>query len=429
MKPFNAVIFALFILLGLVAIAIIATFTGGGGTTIGTVEVWGPLPASSAGGHIDQVKLSRDDFNNVTYTEIPAENFIPTLVEAIAANRGPDVAVFPLEYLIEHGDKLETIPYSSVSKRQFQDTFTEANEGLLENNGLKGLPYLVDPLVLYWNRTLFSQASIARPPKYWDEVSEASVKLTHADQNGSLSQSAIALGGWDNVAQAKEIVLSLLRQLGDPLVTKNDEGMITAGLAGAESGALSPAESVFRYYTEFADPVKPVYSWNRSQALSRDAFLSGRLAMYIGYASELSSLRQSNPNLNFDVAALPVARGAGTGVAAKGYALSIPRGAKNPGGALSVALVLSGAPAQQLLVDDTRLPSVRRDLLTVSPDDPYAGIFRDAALNAFVFLDPSPLETSAILKRVVDSVASGKLRINEAINEADNELRALLKVR
>lgn len=428
MKPFNAAIIALFIVLGLAAIAVIATFTGGGGTSIGVVSVWGPLPESVAGEHIDDVKISRDDFGNVTYTELPAETFIPTLVEAIAGARGPDLVIFPLEYLLLHGDKLTTIPYSSVSRRQFQDTYTEANEALLESDGIKGLPYIVDPLVLYWNRTLFSQSSIARPPKYWDEVSENAARLTTADTNGSLSQSAVALGEWDNVFHAKEILLSLLRQLGNPVVENGSEGIVVT-LTLASQNSVSSAESVFRYYTEFADPVKPVYSWNRSQALSRDAFLSGRLAMYIGYASELSSLRAANPNLNFDVAALPIARGAGTGVSAQAHILAVPRGSQNPNGALSVALVLSGIDAQKMLAEQTSIPSVRRDLPTVSPDDPYAGIFRDAALSAFVFLDLNPAETTAIFKRVVDNISSGRLRVNEAVNVADDELRALVKVR
>lgn len=428
MKPFNAVVIGVFVVLGLLGIAVIATFTGGNSQAIGTVVVWGPVPTEIVGSHIDAMKIARDDFGDVSYVEIPESTFISELVEAIAANRGPDLVVLPLEYVVEHGDKLQSIPYSSVSRREFQDTFIEAGEVLLADSGIAGLPYIIDPLVLYWNRTLFSGASLARPPRYWDEVSTYAASLTVQNQAGTLSQSAIALGEWNNVAGAKEILLSLLRQLGNSVVTKT-EGSLVSVLTATQEGSFSSAESAFRYFTEFADPIKENYSWNRSQIYSRDAFLGGRLAMYIGFASELPGLREANPNLNFDVALIPSARGAGSSVAAKGYALAIPRGSVNPGGALSVANVLSGNEAQTALASTLSVPSVRRDLLSVSPEDPYAGVLRDAALKSFVFLDPNPTETTAIFKRIIDNISSGNLRVKEAVNAADNELREVLRVR
>lgn len=428
MKLFNAVIIVVFVMLGLVALGVVATFSGRGGDSVGAVEVWGPLPDDVVGEHINEIGVSRTGFDTVRYTALPADTFIPSLVEAIAANRGPDLVIFPAEYLYLHSDKLVTIPFSSISRRQFQDTYIEAGEILLNAEGIRGIPYLVDPLVLYWNRTLFSAASIARPPRYWDEVSENARLLTRANEAGSLTQSAIALGEWDNVNHAKEILLSLLRQLGNAAVAYGEKG-IDVTFSSHTAGSVSSAESVLRYYTEFSNPVKQVYSWNRSQPDSRDAFLEGTVAMYIGFASELRSIREANPNLNFDVASLPTARGGSPSVASRMYIVAVPRGARNTDGAFSAAVVLSSSEAQTLLREQTGLPSVRRDLLTVSPDDPYAVIFRDAALNAFVFLDPDPLQTDGIFARAVGNIASGKLRVHESVVSANGELRALIKVR
>ena len=428
MKLFNAVIIILFVMLGLAALAVIATFSGRGGEGIGNVAVWGPLPENVVGKHINDIAITRTDFSEVRYTPINPHTFVDELAAAIAANRGPDLVVFPAEYLYVHADKLVTIPFSSLSRRAFQDTYIEAGEILIEADGIKGLPYMVDPLVLYWNRTLFSAASIARPPRYWDEVSDAVASIATANQAGSLTRSGIALGEWDNVSHAKEILLSLFKQLGNDVVSR-DGGESTVVLSKQESGTVSSAESVLRYYTEFSDPNKPVYSWNRSQASSFDAFIGGKLGMYIGFASELSSLRSANPNLNFDVAALPAARGSGSDVAARMYVIAAPRGAKNLNGALSAAFILSGAEAQGLLRELTSLPSVRRDLAVISPDNPYAGIFRDAALNAFVFPDPNPRASDAIFKRAVENISSGRLHIAESITAAAGELRVLLQSR
>lgn len=428
MKLFNAVIIILFVMLGLVALAVIATFSGRGSGGIGSVQVWGPLPGSLVEENFNDIAITRTDFGEVRYTGMDPEVFVQDLVDAIAANRGPDLVIFPADYLSLHSDKLVTIPFSSLSRREFQDTYIEAGEILIEADGVKGIPYMVDPLVLYWNRALFSAAAIARPPRYWDEVSENVLSLARSNQAGSLTQNGIALGEWDNVLHSKEILLSLLRQLGNDVISRAD-GEITVVLSEKAPETVSSAESVFRYYTEFSDSTKQVYSWNRSQPLSYDAFLGGKLGMYIGFASELSSLRAANPNLNFDVAALPIARGSGSDVAAKMYVLAVPRGAQNPSGALSAAVILSGLEAQGLLRELTSLPSVRRDLAVASPNNPYAGIFRDAALNAFVFLDPDPRASDAVFKRAVENISSGRLHISESITAATGELRALVKVR
>ncbi len=90
---------------------------------------------------------------------------------------------------------------------------------------------------------------------------------------------------------------------------------------------------------------------------------------------------------------------------------------------------MTGAPGQTILVEKTRVPSVRRDLLVVSPDNPYSEIFREAALSAFAFLDPDPAGTEAMFKRAVDSISSGKFQVSEAVGAAEEELKAILGIK
>ena len=60
-------------------------------------------------------------------------------------------------------------------------------------------------------------------------------------------------------------------------------------------------ESVLRFYTQFADPAKETYSWNKTFQNDKNAFISGKLAFYFGYASEYKDIQQKNPNLRFDI--------------------------------------------------------------------------------------------------------------------------------
>ncbi len=430
MKLFNVAVIGIFLALAVGAVIIFATFTSLNKNSVGVVSVWGSLPQDTFESVLGDLQSGNSTYDNVSYRFVPDTELIPDLVEAIAAGKGPDLVIFPAEYLLSQSDKLSSIPYSSISRRGFQDTFIQAGEVFLYDDGIKGIPFTVDPLVMYWNRTLFANAGIAQPPRYWDELSDMATRLTKSQENGTLTQNAVALGTWDNVGHAKAIFLTLARQLGNSVVVSDGKGayvsVFTEGTAG---GGVPPVDSAVRFYTDFSDPVKPVYSWNRSAIQSRNAFLAGSLAVYFGSVSELSGMREANPNLNFDVAPVPAIRGNGSGVAATLTGLSIPRGSSNPRGALMVAQALTSANAQKSLRSLISLPSVRRDGVEYAPNDPYGSMFDSAALLSFAFLDPNPSATDSIFKRMVEGVSSGKLRVSEATSGASDELRALIGVR
>ncbi|XKT74176.1 MAG: ABC transporter substrate-binding protein [Patescibacteria group bacterium UBA2163] len=428
MKPFQLGMIAAFALLALISITIFATFSGCDSESVGSVTIWGTVSEETMRLVFNEVRNTHGGFNGVSYEMVPADTLITNLVEAIAAGRGPDLILLPAASIGSEQDKLLVIPYSEISRRSFQDSFVEAGEIFLDERGVLGLPFYIDPYVMYWNRSLFSQAGIPRPVRYWDEFSDVAPLLSQANESGTLTQSAVALGEWGNVNHAKDIFLSLIIGLGNPIVQKNQEGEYQVTLTARGEGSELPAASALRFFTEFADPVQRVYSWNRSLPEAREAFLAGDLAVYLGKASEVTAIRASNPNLNFDIAPYPEVRGGVVAVPADLYAFSVPRGASNTSGALAAAQILSNSVAQKALVSVTGLPSVRRDVLSVSPENPYEATFRDAALNAYSFRDPNPKLSDDIFKRIVEGVSSGRFRINEALRSGQEELEELLGV-
>lgn len=431
MNIFKGVVIGIFAVLAIFAVIIFATIsTGGRDASIGEVVVWGTLPEGVVNEVINTVSRSEQGMRDVSYRSFPESTFASTLVEAIASGRGPDLVLMPTSFVLGDAEKLITISYSSYPRRTFQDSFIEAGEVLLVPEGILGLPFSIDPFVLFWNRTLLSGAGIPRAPRYWDEITDIAPRLSRASQAGTLTQSAIALGEWGNVRNAKEIFLSLVFGLGNRVIVRDSSGAYIPVFTDRMGvSASSPAESALRYFTDFADPVKTVYSWNRSRPNSFDAFTSGALALYLGPASDTALIRAANPNLNFDITQYPEVRGGALATPARMHVLSVPRGSRNPVGALRAASVLSSVDAQRILVEETGLPSVRRDVLSVSPENPYESIFRNSALNAFIFLDPNPTETDAIFRRTIEAVTSGRLRIPEAVRSGQEELQALLQVR
>lgn len=416
-----------FVLLGLFGVFIFATFSTNARNQIGAVEIWGSVDKDVMGKVVAAIRDTREDFGDVTYEEIPDEQLVPALVEAIAAGRGPDLVLFPSTRIVKDGEKLSAIPYSVISLRDFQDAFVEAGEVFLRDDGVVALPIILDPVVMYWNRTLYSNAGIANPPRYWDDLVKIAPALTQKTPNGSITVAAVPLGQWDNISHAKSVLISLIRQLGAEVIAKGETGY-RADLIEVSRDGAPPAISAVRFVTDFSDPVKPMYSWNRSQKNSRDAFLAGTLATYFGPASELMLLREANPNLNFDVASLPASRGAGKEVSALVIGASVPRGSDNPQGAVEVATLLAAPDTEKHIATLLTLPSPRRDVELDSSKDAFLAVFRASALRAFAFLDPDPAQTDRIFSRMTESISSGRTTLSEAVGAANNDLQEVLRM-
>ena len=428
MKPFHIIVFGIFVFLAVAGVIVFAKLGGVGGSAdeVGTVVMWGVLPQSAMEKVLSEVRLTRNDFNAVSYVEKKPPTYTAELINAIAAGTGPDLALLSQDDIVRMGDKFLSIPYANLSERDFKDRFISEGELFLGAQGIIGLPFTIGPLVMYWNRQLFAQEGLAEPPKTWDEFFALSQKLTKKNQTGTITRSAVALGEYANIPHAKDLLAALILQAGNPIVVATgQDAPPQAVLARRDGGApLSAGELALGFYTEFSNPAKSTYSWNRALPNARDMFSAGDLAVYFGYASELRVLRNANPNLDFDVALLPQAQGAKTKVTfGRLAALGIARGTGNAGGALAAALELSGVGALTTLAAQTALPPVRRDLLSQAPASSYQQISYTSALISRGWLDPDPALTEGYFRIAIENVTSGRLRLGEAVLSLSNDLQ------
>lgn len=295
MRPFTVVLlvfFGLCIVGGVIAIAMVGKSGGGDTQTPAVATVWGVLPSNMVDGVISAFNEDNDNVLQVTYRQVSTEDFDTELAESLAVGKGPDVVILSQSQLLRHEKKLYKIGFESYPERLFRDTFAEGTEGFMTNTSVLGFPILIDPMVMYWNRSLFTNARITRPPVYWDELLDLGDKLTKKDPSFNVSQSVIALGEYANVTHAREIIATLIMQAGDPITVRSGGDQVSFVLGDRFGLPEAPAHSALRFYTEFANPVKPAYSWNRSLPSSREAFLAGTLALYPGFGSELLELQQ-----------------------------------------------------------------------------------------------------------------------------------------
>lgn len=429
MSKFQLVLTGVFFAFIFIGVLVFAFARGSNSNEVAKATVWGTMDSNLFSQFLRDSGISEDKTLDIKYVEKDRATFDQEFVEALAVGSGPDLFFLQHDSILKHEDKILPIPFNSYSERDFRDTFVEEGELFLSNTGILALPFLVDPMVMYWNRDIFSNASVSLPPKSWSELYDLSGKITVKDTNFNVSRSAVALGEHANITNANELVSLLVMQAGSPITSRNmSNGAIDNLFAQRLDLPTAPALRALTFYTEFANPLKPFYSWNRSMADSKTLFLSGDLAIYFGFASELSDIRLKNPNLNFDVAAMPQTQDYVRNITyGRMVGLAIPRNSKNVAGAFRVATAITSAQNISALSAVTKLPPVRRDLLSARPSEKYAAIFYDGAIQARGWLAPEPARLNPVFKEMIETITSGRTNIDQAVFRAGEQLGLIFK--
>lgn len=426
MSRFQIILIAIFAFFAVFGVFLFATFKGSGDNQQISVTMWGTMSEVDFLTWYNQTPTSKNQNISLSYVYKRPESFDQDFVEALADGRGPDIIFLPHEKILEHQNRIYPIPYSSLSERNFRDLFIEGTEIFLGTDGIYALPLVVDPLVMYWNRDMFRNAGVAQTPMYWDEFPSLALKLVQRDVLKNITQSAVALGEYDNVYRARDIISVLLMQAGTPITQKSSHG-VQSVLNSSFGFATLPADAALTFYTQFANPAKDIYTWNRSFPSSLVTFASGDLAILFGRASDLFAIQARNPNLNFDVAPLPQPREV-TNKMTYGYmeGLALVKQSKDLSGSYKVIQELTSMDSIQALSDTLKLPPVRRDVLARRPTDAYRTVFYDSALISRAWLSPDPQATDSIFASMIDSITSGRLRMGEAIRAAHDALNRAL---
>ena len=430
MRPFQVLLIGVFLALGVGGILVFSFYkgVGQGVNPYGTsVVIWGTVDKSHFFAALDALKQKDENFKVVSYVEKDERTFQQELINALSEQRGPDIVLISADMLVQNRKRIAPISYAQVPARTFKETYIDGAEIFMMSEGLYALPLAVDPVVMYWNRDIFATKGFAGPPKTWEALAGMVPRIAEKTFTSEVTRAAVAFGEYVNVRNAKDTLITLLMQAGSNLVV--DRGtQISVELNQKVAQGIPPAQAVLDFYTLFSNPSKEVYTWNRALPQDRDEFLAGDLALYFGRASEVRSLQNGNPNLNFDVAEIPQNDGAPT---KKGYGrfygLALMKSSSNPVGAQSVLLQLSAQDQSNAYASYFDLGPVYRASHNTPPSDPFLAIVYRAALVARGWLDPDPVQSDAVLRSIVDDVTSGRQPVTGAINDAQQRLQQLIQ--
>ncbi len=432
-STFQIAFLAVFILIAIVGVAVFAGFGGSSRTPVPRATIWGTVPSFYVNELVRTINI-QSTLIEVAYEEKDPDTFQAEFVNALAEGKGPDAVLLTDDMLYSQKNKLQPIPYTVFPQRDYLNTFIDGASIFVSKDGILGVPLSIDPIVMYYNKNILARNAISRPPQTWKDLSLIGPSIIQRTDTSNITQALVPFGEYFNVKNAKEILATLFFQTGNTITqynTQTDEAfsVIDQDLnTNGGSGGIA-VQSVLDFYTSFANPLKPLYTWNRSLPNSETAFLSGNLAFYFGYASEIQRLQDKNPNLNFDVAQVPQEEGGSPYIYGKMTAFGIVKNSKNFNGALGVISKLTEKASIAQWRDIYNLPPVRRDLLAEPATNPYMTVFYRSAIQSKSWYDPNPTESDMVFRDMIESITSGREKMSNAVGDAKLKLDRLLKVK
>jgi ABC-type glycerol-3-phosphate transport system substrate-binding protein len=399
----------------------------------GSVVMWGTISEQNMSGIIDALNKDTKTYQ-VRYEEKNPETFEIDLVQAIASQKGPDMVIIDPSILVKQNDKFEATPYENFSERDFKDLYVDIATLFLSGDGVVAIPISIDPMVLYYNKDILNREAIAIPPATWNELIELAPRLSAINQDGTLTKSMIALGEFDNVTHAKDILSLLALQLSNPIVevkrvSRNGESttQYRSVFNTQNEQGIQVGDSVLRFYTSFSDPAKDTYSWSKNLPESKSQFIAGKIPFYLGYASEYTDISEKNPNLSFDITRVPQIKDYPTkATIANVLGVAVLKTSQNKGAAFNTNQYLMSAQYAPFIVNQLGTAPARRDLLSVKQSDSYYSVVYPSAIIAKSWYDPDEIKTDQLFRKMITSVVSGRNSISESVNDFVKNLQDVL---
>lgn len=411
-------------------------------------------------------------FVNIKYRKLRYSEYEEELIDAFATGRGPDIIslhntwlhkyqekgliapmppqteiVYPV---IEGAIKKETIPElrteKSLTLKELERKFVDVvyDDVVIEVDGQEkvfGLPLSVDTLAMFYNKDLFNNAGITSPAKYWSRDFQQDVKkLTKQDNTGRIVQSGASLGGSDNIERSSDILSLLMMQSGAVMMENGNVKFHQKPEEFKDRSNYLPGVDALRFYTDFANPAKEVYCWNKSLDKAIDLFAQNRLGMMFGYSYMLPEIKTAAPKLNFSVAKMPQIPDTPTEVNYANYwveavsnkILTDPENLKNGrdyarhkfDAAWNFVQFLTEAKQARSYLDATNKPTALRELVEEQRNDQEVGVFAEQILTAQSwYKGVDVLAAEKIMRKMIDKANDGQSQLPQIVTDSARKIQ------
>lgn len=342
----------------------------------------------------------------VIYEYQDPKDYKEKVIARIDAGRGPDVFSYHNSWQSDLLNKLLPLTRETIEREEFESKYYKvAQQDLIKNGAIYGIPLEVDTLALFVNPTLVEQVENENStkinlPQTWQEFIEVSAILTKKDEQGKITIGGAGIGTYDNVNYSPDIISLLFAQ--NRVDLENfQESQIKI------SGAL-------RFYTNFSLVENNVWAQNIDPDLL--AFTQGRLALFFGYSKDYQTIKKTNPGLIFQVIPVPQLLSAEKFNIANYFAEGVSINSKNQNEAMMFMKFLARPETQEkLFQEQSKINSFGSPYSNKNLADKLLGT------DAYVFVDQAKTAVSSPFS-VTPSEFSKEVGFNLYLKTAVNSI-------
>jgi multiple sugar transport system substrate-binding protein len=263
------------------------------------LQWWGLWEESSAvQGLIADFKKEHPNID-VEYQKRSPQEYRERLLARIENGSGPDIFRYHNTWRPMLGDVLLPLSSDVISADEFQEVYYPVvQKDLVSKGAIYGIPMNIDSLAMFVNPELFEAAGV-QVPNNWDDFVKVSKQLTVKDSTGKIKTAGAALGTYDNINHAPDIISLLFVQQGV------DMDKFTAN--------PKTQQDALKFYTSFSTGNENV--WDATLDNSILAFSRGNLAIYFGYSWDVFAIQKLNKDFQFKIYPVPGLPGKKTTIA------------------------------------------------------------------------------------------------------------------
>jgi ABC-type glycerol-3-phosphate transport system substrate-binding protein len=218
--------------------------------------------------------------------------------------------------------------------------------------------------------------------------------------------------------------MALMMQNGANIIDKNGNVVFAEQLKNGAQG-YNPGIEALRFYVDFANPAKEVYSWNEKLEESQALFKANKLAMTFAYAYQLEAIRADAPKLNFGIAHFPQIENSANKVNIANYWIeTVSKKSKYKNEAWDFVQFITKADQAKSYLDKTGKPTALRSLVAGQVEDLTMGVFADQVLTARSWYrgqDATAAENA--INEMIDQTVAAPSQIQEIVSRTLNKVQ------
>ncbi|MFH0912286.1 MAG: extracellular solute-binding protein [Patescibacteria group bacterium] len=361
------------------------------------------------------------------------------IIKQIADGEGPDMFMIHNDWLPYQINQISPLPSSIMTLDSYKQKYPEVVvDDFVANSKIYAVPYYIDNLMLFYNTDLFSDARVPRektPPKTWSDLVDIVPALTKYDANHNIVQSAITLGTDDQwIPRFAEILATLIMQYGGTMTT-TDHTKATFDLPVNAATPYYPGENALKFYTDFANPSSPLYTYSDATDPSGkakfpgdiQAFMEGKSAMLIGYSYQVNNIKKySGGAVHFATAKLPQWRPEEPVVVANYWGETVSKNCKYPNVAWDFINYVSLKSNVRSYLNNTGHVPATKELTETYLNKSYLAPIASQIKFSKSWYRSNTAEVEKIFANMVNNVLHQGIPAKTAIDVAVQEINALI---